>query len=97
MLTSKQRAFLQKKAHSIDPRIWLGKDGPTDALCRALDTQLDLDEVVKIRFVACKEERQHIAQTLAENTGSYFVRLVGNVAIFYRQSRIPEKRTIALP
>jgi len=75
----------------------LGKEGLSEALRRALDTQLDNDELVKLRFVSGKEERRESAETLAAQTSSELVQIVGNVAVFYRPSRNPEKRVLVLP
>ena len=97
MLTSKQRAFLKARAHNLDPRVMVGKEGASDALKRALETQLDNDELVKLRFVSGKETCRETAQTLARASGRELVQCIGYVAVLYRPSRIPEKRNLVLP
>ena len=42
-LTSKQRAFLKKKAHELNPLVRIGKDGITDSLIKVFQKQQTLE------------------------------------------------------
>ena len=48
MLTSKQRAFLRKMAHDMDPIFQVGKAGVTPDLIKAIDDALEARELIKL-------------------------------------------------
>jgi RNA-binding protein len=96
MLTSKQRAKLSSLANTLSPVVFLGKAGAAAGVGEALDRALSDHELVKLRFVDFKGERRELAQELADKAGADLVRVIGHVAIMYRQSPDPEKRVIKL-
>lgn len=96
MLTSKQRARLSSLANGLDPVVHLGKAGPAEGVSEALDRALADHELIKLRFVDFKGERKELARELAEKAGAELVRVIGHVAIMYRQAVDPAKRAIKL-
>ncbi|HPE35807.1 MAG TPA: YhbY family RNA-binding protein [Spirochaetales bacterium] len=96
MLNSKQRARLASLAATLDPVVRLGKAGADDGVAATLDKALADHELVKLRFVDFKDDRKELSRALAERCAAELVRVIGNVAVFYRQSPDPDKRTIAL-
>lgn len=96
MLTSKQRAVLAGLATRLDPIVHLGKAGAVSGVSEALDRALSDHELVKLRFIDFKGERNELARQLAQASGADLVRVIGNVGIFYRQHPDPEKRKIEL-
>lgn len=96
-LNSAARKFLSARASRIKPVVMLGKEGATPKLARALDEALTAHELVKLRFVDCKEDRRTIAAELAEAVEARLVRVIGNVAIYFRPHEEPEKRRYTLP
>ncbi len=97
MLTSKQRGYLSGLASKAEPTVMVGKEGASEGLYRMVAQEFRHRELLKIRFVASKEERKEIASSLAEQTGAELVRLIGNVAVLYRPAEKPEDRSIQLP
>ena len=97
MLSSKQRGYLSQLASKMDPVLMIGKEGLSEGVEQAFLKQLNNRELIKVRFVASKDERFDAASVLAEKAGAELVRVIGNVAIFYRKSEDPEKRNIVLP
>lgn len=95
-LTSKQRKILEKAAHGLAPVVIIGQNGVTDSLVKMADMSLKSHELIKIKFNEYKEERAAYAQDIAQRTDSTLVKIIGNVAIFYRQSDEPEKRKFKL-
>lgn len=95
-MTSKQRATLSSMANDIQPVVFLGKAGAVDGVSGAIDKALNDHELIKLRFVDFKGERKELAQELAAKLGADLVRVIGHVAIMYRQHPDPEKRTIKL-
>lgn len=97
MLTSKQRSYLSGIANKLEPVAALGRAGMSAAVIAHLKNEFDYHELLKLRFTDHKESREDFARELAELTKSELVRVIGNVAIFYRSNPDPEKRVIALP
>lgn len=57
-LTSKQRAFLKKKAHELDPLVRIGKDGITDSLIQSILEAIDSRELLKVKILQnCEKEK----------------------------------------
>ena len=96
MLTSKQRARLSSLAHDLKPLVHLGKAGAVEGVQEALDKALADHELIKLRFVDFKGERDELARQLADKAGADLVRVIGHVAIIYRPNPDPQKRTIVI-
>jgi len=96
-LSSKQRKHLRGLAHALEPIVHLGKSGLTEEVVRQVDRALDAHELVKVRFVAGKEEKRGLVEELGERLGAAVAGVVGHVGILYRRQAEPEKRRIRLP
>ena len=96
-LTGFQRNFLRKKAHDLKPVVMVGKNGLTDEVLRAADEALMVHELLKVKFIDHKEEKQELSRTAAEKTKSLLVAVIGNIAIFYRENPDSEKKEIYIP
>ena len=84
-LMSYQRAFLRSRAQQLDPVVYVGKEGLTDGVAKALDDALASHELVKVRFQSAKDEIDGISRSLAERTSSTLVAITGFTAVFFRQ------------
>lgn len=71
----------------------------TDALISEVNQGLDAAELIKVKFVDNKEKetKTALAREIARRTQSHLAGLIGHVAIYYREHREPEKRTITIP
>jgi RNA-binding protein len=96
MLSSRQRGYLCGLAQTRECLVTLGKLGATKELADRLAELLALHELVKLRFGGFKESRRELAADLAERAGCELVRIIGNVAIFWKPAPDPEKRKIAI-
>ena len=96
-LKSNQRSFLIKKAQTIKPVVYVGKAGVGEAVSQSLTEALEHHELVKVRFIVFKPEKKELALQLAADTGSQIVRVIGNVAILFKEQPDPEKRKYQLP
>ena len=95
-LKGSERMYLRGLAHHLKPTVQVGKTGVSPNVLAALDEALEHHELIKVRFVDFKEQRKTLAQSMAQESGSALVGLVGNVAILYRQQSDPKKRKIKL-
>jgi RNA-binding protein len=78
---------LKGKAQLLDPILWVGKSGVTDAFITSLDQALSIHQLVKVKFTAFKEQKKELAPLLAEKTSSHFITRVGNVVVLYREKK----------
>ena len=96
MLTSKERARLAGLAAKLDPVVMLGRGGASEGVRDTLAEALDHHELVKLRFADFKGEKKELALELAAATGADLVRVIGNVAVFWKRNPDPDKRKVAL-
>ncbi len=94
-LSSKQRKFLEKNAQPLNPVILIGGGGVTDAVIAQADKAIAAQELIKIKFNEFKEEKQELSAKIAEGLNATLVRLIGNVAIFYREAEEANERSFA--
>lgn len=97
MLTPKQRSFLSSLAQKIQPTVMLGKNGLTDAVYTQIRREFAVRELLKLRFVDFKDTKKDLANQIAETVSAELVRVIGNVAVFYKPAEDPKDREIQLP
>lgn len=96
MLNGKQRSYLKKLAHNIDPIFQIGKNGITNPFLQQVREALEARELIKVKvldtsFLNTKEACQEVA----DRTNSEFVQSIGSKFVIYKESR--EKKKIDLP
>lgn len=96
-LTGSQRKRLRALAHHLKPVLQVGKNGISDSFLTAVEEALDCHELIKIRFLALKEEKREMAREISRRTHSEAAGLIGHTLILYRRQQDPEKRRIRLP
>ena len=95
-LNSKQRKILEKAAHDLQPVVIVGGAGMTDGVIQMADKALADHELIKVKYNEYKEERQELTTELSEKTNSTLVRIIGNVAILFREAEKEEDRKFKL-
>lgn len=95
-LSGRQRRQLRGLAHALSPVVQVGKEGVTPALVAQVSRALDAHELIKVRFLAGKEEKDRLVAELAAATGATEAGVVGHVAILYRAHPDPKKRKVLL-
>lgn len=96
-LTSAQRKWLRGQAHTLKPIVQIGKQGLTESALRQVDEALDAHELIKVQAVAPREEKDAIAERLAEALRAGLVGRIGHIVILYRQNPDPEKQIYEIP
>lgn len=96
-LTSKQRRWLRGQAHGLDALVQVGKSGLSDGLIRQTDEVLGRHELIKVRFLADRDDRREQTAALVAAAGAQLAGAIGRVAILYRQHADPEKRRYKMP
>lgn len=77
---------LKARAQLLKPTLFVGKAGLGEEFLNDLETQLRKKELVKLKFVASKDQKKTLSQTLATSTKSRLIMRVGNVAVLYRKN-----------
>ncbi len=95
-LTSKQRKYLEKLAHDLNPVVIVGGAGMTEGVEQMVASTLASHELIKVKFNEYKDDKQELTKEVCEKTGATLVRIIGNVAILYKEKdedpviKIPE-------
>lgn len=89
-LTSKERSILVKKAHTMKPVMQIGSNGLTPAIEAKADESLKAHELIKIKFIDYKGEKEEISAKLSATCNAALVRIIGNNAILYRPAEKKE-------
>jgi RNA-binding protein len=94
-----QKKYLRGLAHDLKPIVLIGKEGLMAGVFRAVSEGLARHELIKIKFIDCKEKEQKEEMTaeLASRTVSEPVGMIGHTVTLYKQQPDPEKRKIAVP
>jgi RNA-binding protein len=94
-----QKKYLKGLVHGMKPLVFVGQKGLSPAVIKAVDESLEKHELIKIKFVDFKEKvrKEEIAGLIEKDTASELVGMIGHIAIFYRQHKDPEKRTVHVP
>lgn len=84
-LTSKQRKYLEKLAHDLNPVVIVGGAGMTEGVEQMIANTLAAHELIKVKFNEYKDDKQELTADVCAKTGATLVRIIGNVAILYKE------------
>lgn len=94
MLNSKQRAFLNGKANTLDPILFVGKGGMSSALLDQADGALKTRELIKGKALeACPMTAAEAAHAIAEAVNGEVVRVIGRCFVLFRRN--PENPVVS--
>ncbi|MCQ2591427.1 MAG: YhbY family RNA-binding protein [Treponema sp.] len=91
-INSKQRKYLEKEAHDLQPVVIVGGAGMTEGVVQMVDTSLAAHELIKVKFNEYKDEKQELTLEMCQQCDANLIRIIGNVAILYRPAEKPEDR-----
>lgn len=96
-LTSKQRAFLRARAHSLKPMLQVGNEGVSQAFLRSLAEALQTHELLKIRLLdtAPQDVRTAAAEMTEHVPDLHVAQVIGRTIVLYRLH--PERPELMLP
>jgi RNA-binding protein len=89
-----QKRHLRSLAQRLDPVVWVGDEGLSAGVLRALREALAAHELVKVRMRAPADKRAAAAE-LAAVSGAVLVGLIGHTVILYRAN--PDAPKLELP
>lgn len=96
MLTGKQKRYLRKESHHLDPIFQIGKGGLNDNMIDQVQDVLEKRELIKIHILQNNmDDHKEVAESIAEQTGAELVQLIGNIIVLYKESK--ENKRLELP
>lgn len=96
MITGKQRCYLKKMVHALEPTVYMGKAGLTENVTAGngrLSEGSRAAEMMKLQD-GCVLDSKEAANAAAEELGAEFVQAIGKKFSLYRRS---DKNLIELP
>lgn len=98
-LSNKQIKHLRGLGHKLSPLVLIGKEGLSDNILQAVETELDNHELIKVKIgTNSSVDKKNAAETVPEATGSVLVQLIGKTLLLYRANpKRPKDKRIFLP
>jgi RNA-binding protein len=95
-MNGKQRTYLKKLAHDLQPLFQIGKNGITENFIEQINQALDARELIKCKVLNNSLlDAKETANELARVTNAEFVQAIGNKFTLYRESK--DNKKIVLP
>lgn len=92
-LSNKQKKYLKGLAHKLSPLVLIGKEGITDNLVEAVNTELTHHELIKVKVGSNSGTSKHeAAEVLPGLSSSSLVQLIGKTVLLYRKNPKKDKR-----
>jgi RNA-binding protein len=84
-LTTRERAHLKARAHTLEPVVQTGSSGVTDRLVAEVDRALTAHELIKVKIASAdRGARVSIGNEIGMRTDATVVHRVGKVIILWR-------------
>jgi len=84
-LTPSQRKEHRSQAHHLDPVVFIGNDGLTDAVVRETDFALKAHGLIKVRvFADDRAAREDMLQKLADQLDAAPIQHIGKLLVLWR-------------
>ena len=84
-LTTRERAHLKARAHSLEPSVQVGHSGMTDAVAKEVDRALTAHELIKVKIIGDdRDARRDTAAAIANRADAALVYSVGKVIVLWR-------------
>ena len=99
VLTGYQKRYIRGLAHGLEPVVYIGQKGISEALIQAVAEALERHELIKVKFNEhkAKPQKQTMTDEIARETRSAVAGMIGHTALFFRVQEDPRKRKITLP
>jgi RNA-binding protein len=96
-LKGHQKAHLRGLGQRLDSSLSVGKSGATPAVLHELDRMLSLHELVKVRLLAEREDRDALMEAIAAGSRAEIVGSVGKTVLLFRRATGAAATKITLP
>lgn len=87
-LTSKQRAYLKKRAHDLVPLVRIGKDGVNENVIDSIIKAIETRELLKVKILQnCEDDKERIFEKLSECKAFLVVGVIGRTFILFKENK----------
>ncbi len=90
-LTVAERLTLKARAHQLKPTVMIGNAGLTDAVLKEIDLTIALHELIKIRVMGERSQREAILNEICTKLEAAAVQHIGKILVVYRPKPDAEK------
>lgn len=81
-----ERKRLKARAHRLEPVVWIGGDGLTDAVIAEIERALAAHELIKVRAAGLAREARELALAqICARCAAQPVQHIGKVLVLYRK------------
>lgn len=95
-LKGKERRYLRGLGVALKPTVVVGKEGLSEAVLAAVESEIETRELVKVRLLDTVETpRKEFARELAERAGVELIQVLGRTVLLYRRNA--EQPSIQFP
>ena len=93
-LTVSERLALKGRAHALSPIVMIGNAGLTEAVLKEIAASLKTHELIKIRVMAERPQREAILAEICNRLNAAPVQHIGKILVIYQPN--PEARQIEI-
>lgn len=93
-LTVSERLALKGRAHALSPTVMIGNAGLTEAVLNEIAQTLKTHELIKIRVMAERPQREEILAAICTQLDAAPVQHIGKILVVYKPS--PDAHLIEL-
>ncbi len=93
-LTVSERLALKGRAHQLKPTVMIGNAGLTDSVLQEIDKTLRLHELIKIRVMAERPEREAMLSEICQRLEAAPVQHIGRILVIFKPN--PEAHKIEI-
>jgi RNA-binding protein len=83
VLTVTERLALKGRAHQLKPTVMIGNAGLTESVLKEIELTLKLHELIKIRVMAERPEREAILAEICAKLNAAPVQHIGKILVVY--------------
>lgn len=86
-LSSKERNYLRKLAHDIDPIVRIGKNGITDTLLESIKQAINKQELIKVKILQNSKEQtdRQLISKIEQYCNCDAIYDIGHTMIFFKK------------
>ncbi len=93
-LTVAERLTLKGRAHQLKPTVMIGNSGLTESVLKEIALNLKLHELIKIRVMAEREDREAIFNEICTQLNAAPVQHIGKILVVYQPN--PDAKKIEI-
>jgi len=83
-ITLSERLALKGRAHALSPTVMIGNAGLTDAVLKEIAQTLQIHELIKIRVMAERPQREEILAAICTQLDAAPVQHIGKILVVYK-------------